>query len=188
MTASSALLPRFIARRDNRVLFDLLTILGAAAALAVLAQIRIPLPFTPVPITGQTFGVLAFALLLGGWRAPAAVATYLTVGYLGAPVFSGGWSGLALGPTSGYLIGMLAAAAVVGYLADRGWAQSFWRALGACAIGTAIIFAFGLIVLARFAPEAGLLAAGFYPFLPGALAKGLAAAAIANQASRLSAE
>jgi biotin transport system substrate-specific component len=155
-------------------------ILGAIA-LAVLAQVRVTLPWTPVPITGQTFGVALMALLFGARVAGPAIALYVIAGALGAPVFSGGLGGLgSLGPTLGYLGGMVVASFVVGALADRGWARRFWTALGAAYVGSAITFACGLAVLSAYLPSEALLGAGLLPFLAGDAIKNTLAAGIAS--------
>ena len=90
--------------------------------MAGMAQVRIPLPFTPVPITGQTFAVLLVGAVLGSRRGAASLLLYLMQGLVGLPFFAGGTSGLAilLGPTGGYLVGFIVAAYLVGLLAARG--------------------------------------------------------------------
>lgn len=148
--------------------------------LALLAQVRIPLPWTPVPITGQTFGVSFLALLLGAKFAASSFGLYLVAGAAGLPVFAGLASGLAVGPTAGYLVGMWLAAFVVGTLADRGWVKTFPRALLATYAGSLIVFSLGLVGLSFFLPQEALLAAGLWPFLPGDLIKNLTAAGLAT--------
>lgn len=155
-----------------------------ALLLAGLAQASIPLPWTPVPITGQTFGVTLVALLFGARLGGASMALYLGAGFCGAPVFAQATRAADLGASIGYLIGMAAAAMVVGALADRGWARGFWRALGAAYVGSALTFGFGLLVLSFYLPSDALLAAGLLPFLPGDLIKNAGAAAIASRAHR----
>ncbi|MFN4183064.1 MAG: biotin transporter BioY, partial [bacterium] len=102
---------------------DVLLILSGSVFIGLMAQISFVLPFTPVPITGQTFAVLSVGALLGSRRGVLTVAVYLMEGILGLPFFAGGSSGLArlLGPTGGYLIGFLPCAWVTGYLCERGW-------------------------------------------------------------------
>src|SRR5512139_60068 len=91
---------------------DLVLIVGAVLLLSALAQVEIPLPFTPVPITGQTFGVLLIGAALGSRRAAASLLLYITEGAAGLPFFAGGGSGLRTlsGPTAGYLLGFVIAA------------------------------------------------------------------------------
>lgn len=148
--------------------------------LATLAQIAIPLPWTPVPITGQTLGVTLIALLWGQKRAFAIVSSYLIFGLVGAPVFA-----IAAGTTWGYLAGMLLSTTLVGYLSDRGWTQSFGKAYLAGFLGSCITFACGLTVLSFYLPFEGLFMAGFFPFIPGDIIKTATAAAIVTRLSKL---
>ncbi len=89
----------------------------------------IQLPFSPVPITGQTMAVLLVGALLGSRRGALAVLAYIAEGLAGLPVFAGGAAGLArlFGPTGGYLVGFVAAAFLVGWLAERGWIDALAR-------------------------------------------------------------
>lgn len=178
MTKEQALIPMILEKSENKILANTLFLTLGVALISVLAQVSIPLPWTPVPITGQTFGVTLIALTWGRRRAVAVVASYLVLGSLGLPIFALGKAGLALGPTSGYLVGMCVAAYWVGFFADRGWTQSFFRAWAAAAIGSAIIFACGVAVLALYLPVDQLLMAGVIPFLPGDLIKTLLACSL----------
>lgn len=166
---------------------DLALILGGSLVIAASAQIAIPLPFTPVPITGQTLGVLLVGMALGSRRGALAVLAYLGEGLAGLPVFAEMRSGLAtlLGPTGGYLVGFAAAAWAVGALAERGFDRSLPKTLLAFALGNAIIYAFGLLWLATFVPWPGTLAAGLTPFLVGDALKALLAALLLPGAWRL---
>ena len=103
-------------------------ILGGSLLIALSAQLQFVLPFSPVPITGQTFTVLLLGALYGSKRGPATVVTYLALGVMGLPVFAGGTFGVArlVGPTAGYLVGFLVAAFVVGLLSERGWDRKPW--------------------------------------------------------------
>ncbi len=173
--------PSSLSTPHARAGFDLLIILLGIVALAALAQVSLPLPFTSVPITGQTFGVALLSLLGGLRRAPWMVAGYLLTGSLGLPVFAGGASGMHWGPTTGYLLGMVLSAAVMGSLADRGWSRTFLRAYLACLLGSAITFLAGMIVLSHFIPsEKSVILLGLVPFLPGDLIKTILAASIAS--------
>jgi len=118
--------------------------------------------------------------------AVAAVAGYIALGASGAPVFAGGAAGLAvlIGPTAGYLIGFLAAVGTVGLLGEHGFLRTFSGAFVTIAGATFAIFAFGLAWLAAYVPGGTLLAAGFWPFLPGAVAKGLAAVLVLRLTAR----
>lgn len=140
---------------------------------------RVSVPLQPVPVTGQTLGVLLAGMMLGRKRAVAAMVTYLLLGLAGAPVFAGGSLGLAAltGPTAGYLLGFIPAACLMGYLGEKGAYKKAYTALLALCAGHALIFAFGLLWLANFTGWNHVLAAGLIPFLPGAAIKtGLALA------------
>jgi len=137
------------------------------------SYLSINVPFSPVPITGQTFGILLVAMALGRVRGTAVVMAYLLEGAMGLPVFAGGSAGIAkfVGPTGGYLVGFVGSAYLVGYLADKGWDKSFSKATLAMLFGTAFIFLTGLSQLSFFVPTETLFTMGLIPFLPGALIK-----------------
>lgn len=166
----------------SRGMVDVAAVLGGSLLLALCAQIRIPLPFTPVPITGQTFAVLLLPVMLGGWRGPAAVAVYLAQGVLGLPFFAGGAAGAAAlaGPTGGYLWGFLVAAIAIAVLAEHSRGSRVRLALAMVA-GNLVIYLCGVPWLARFV-DGGLGAAvmlGMTPFLIGDAVKLIAALAVA---------
>ena len=148
-------------------------LVGFNALLVACSYISITLPFSPVPITGQTFGILLVAMALGRVRGAAVVLAYLAEGAAGLPVFAGGTAGAIklFGPTGGYLMGFLVSAYVVGYLADKGWDKNYLTSVAAMTIGTAIIMVCGLAWLSTFIPGEALLAMGLTPFIPGALLK-----------------
>lgn len=166
-----------------RVAADTVLILAGSALVALSAQVVVPLPGTPVPITGQTFGVLFVGALLGSRRGALALAAYLLEGAAGLPVFAGGGSTLAwlAGPTAGYLWSYPAAAWLTGRLAERGWDRRPATAALALGAGNAVIYAVGLPWLAFFVGLERVLAAGLVPFLPGDLVKiAVAAGALAG--------
>jgi biotin transport system substrate-specific component len=144
-------------------------ILGGSLLIALSAQLRIILPFSPVPITGQTFTVLLIGALYGSKRGPATVMTYLALGVMGLPVFAGGAFGVArlVGPTAGYLVGFLAAAFVVGLLSERGWDRKPWTTAASMIFGNGIIYMTGVLWLSRFVGWHMVLSTGFLPFLAG---------------------
>ncbi len=144
------------------------------------SQVRIPLPFTPVPITGQTFGVLVLGALLGSRYGTAVVTAYVLQGLVGLPVFAGWKGGVAVvfGPTGGYIVGFIFAAFVVGWLLERGWSRRLDLTFAALLIGNATIYAFGLPWLALFVGWNQVLQMGLLPFLPGDLMKLLIAVSI----------
>lgn len=154
-------------------------IFGGSLLIALAAQLQIILPFSPVPITGQTFAVLFLGALYGSKRGPATVVTYLALGVIGLPVFAGGTFGIArlVGPTAGYLVGFLAASFVVGLLSERGWDRRPWATVASMIIGNVIIYVTGILWLLRFVGWPDVLSAGFLPFLAGDAVK-IALAAI----------
>lgn len=178
---SEAVVPQLISKTNNKSIANLLSVLSGVLLISVLAQVIIPLSWTPVPITGQTFAVAFVALLWGSKRGGAIMSLYLAIGGLGAPVFAAGGSGLVFGPTLGYLVGMWLAAIVVGALADRGFTKSFGRALLAAYMGSALIFSCGVLGLSFFLPVESLVMAGVVPFLLGDLIKNLLAAGMVTR-------
>lgn len=181
MHISKALVPNLIIKFPEQTKGKVISFLLGLAMLSALAQLKMALPWTPVPITGQTFGVALLALLWGSRLSFSIFAAYLGIGFLGAPVFAGGASGFLIGPTMGYLAGMFIASWVVGKLSDKGWTENYWKALVACYIGSTIIFSCGIIGLSFFIPADKLLIAGVLPFLPGDLFKNLLAAGITTR-------
>ncbi len=163
------------------------TVLVVAASLATAVAAQIAIPLSPVPITGQTFAVLLAGAALGPRRGALAMLLYLTEGAAGLPVFAGGASGAAkfIGPTGGYLLAFPLAAAVTGWLAARGWDRRFGTMFVAMLLGSAVIFACGLVMLSRFVPAARLPGIGLLPFLPGDLIKSALAALAFPAAWRL---
>ena len=172
LTFADVALPRAGALTDS------LLVLGASLVTALAAQLAFPVPWSPVPITGQTFAVLLSGLVLGSRRAFLAQALYLAEGAAGLPVFAAGGAGALTfaGPTAGYLLAFPLAAALTGALAERGWDRRFLTMVAAMLLGSAVIFALGCALLARFVPPERLLAAGLLPFLPGDLVKAALAA------------
>ncbi len=159
---------------------ELPLLIGFNLLLVATSYISFNLPYSPVPITGQTFGVLLIAMALGRVRAVGVVTAYLLEGISGLPVFAGGTAGfpILIGPTGGYLFGFLAGAYVIGWLADQGWDKSYLKSIVAMIIGSAVIFSFGLIWLAKFVPAGSLLSLGLIPYLPGSIVKITLAAVI----------
>lgn len=146
-------------------------IVTGALLIYLTALISIPVPPSPVPISGQTFGVLLVGGALGFRRGLAATVLYVLLGAVGLPVFAEGKDGLQVifGATGGYLIGFILAAAVVGRLAELGWDRNLLGALGAMAIGNALIYAIGLpwlAVVAGFNPTE-TIQNGLLPFVFG---------------------
>lgn len=168
---------------------DVLLVAAGALLVAATAQIIIPLPFTPVPITGQTFGVLLVGAALGPARGAAALSLYLVLGLTGLPFYAGGESGwqAATGATGGYLVGFIVAALVVGAFARRGLDRTPWGTAAAFAVGSLIIYAFGVPWLAiTFDMSLGdAVRNGALPFLVGDGLKALLAAGLLPATWRL---
>lgn len=160
-----------------------ISVLLGVGLLTALTQVAIPLPFTPVPVTGQTFGVALLALLWGRKRGWSSVAAYLVLGSAGLPLFARASSLWVAGPTTGYLIGMFAAAGIMGMLSDRGVVRGFVSAFAVASLGSAITFVFGVAVLSQFVPDGQALALGWIPFIPGDLIKTTLVALIAARSS-----
>jgi biotin transport system substrate-specific component len=154
---------------------DALWIVGFGLLTALMAQIEIPLPYTPVPLTGQTFAVLMSGALLGCRRGFLSQAAYLAAGAAGMPVFAGGGATVVhlLGPTGGYLWSFPIAAGVLGWLVARGASRRVWKMALSLAACDALILACGAAWLGGLfavpARQAWLL--GFYPFLVGDILK-----------------
>lgn len=165
---------------SSGLMHDAVAVVVASLFIAVCAQINIPLPFTPVPLSGGTLGVLYAGALLGSRRGAVAVVLYLLEGSAGLPFFSGGAAGFVhlLGPTGGYLAGFPVGAFATGLLAERGWDRTPGRAFLAMLAGSLPIFALGLLGLSRFVPAETLLAQGLWPFVPGDLLKSAASAGL----------
>jgi len=175
LTLADVALPR------SSALTNVVLVVAASLLTAAAAQLEIRLPWTPVPITGQTFTVLLSGTVLGARRAFLAQCLYLLEGAVGLPFFAGGAAGVAelLGPTGGYLIAFPFAAAMTGALAehlsvDRNPLSMFFTMLA----GSVVIFGLGLGQLSRFVPADSLLAGGLLPFVPGDLIKAALAAAV----------
>ncbi|WP_110513968.1 biotin transporter BioY [Herpetosiphon llansteffanensis] len=162
---------------------DLALIVGFSLFVALTAQIAIPLPWTPVPITGQTLGVLLTGAILGPRRGALAILLYLVEGLAGMPVFAGMTSGMVklLGPTGGYLMALPVAATLVGWLAQRGWDRRIPTALAMFGLGNLIIYAIGASWLNIYKDTFGQISvmwAGVYPFLLGDALKIVVAALV----------
>lgn len=162
---------------------------GFVLLTALAAQITVPLPWTPVPLTGTTFAVLLAGATLG-WRSGAASQVlYVALGAAGLPFYQGGESGwtYATGATGGYLVGFVVAAALVGFLAERGQDRSIATSIPAMLAGTAVIYLFGVLWLGHVLRADALtaLTKGLAPFVIGDTLKLLAAGALLPLAWRL---
>ncbi|SCG66204.1 biotin transporter BioY [Micromonospora halophytica] len=165
---------------------DTVMIVGAAAGVGVAAQLTLPVPGSPVPVTGQTFAVLLAGAALGPARGTASMLLYVVAGGLGVPWFAGGTAGWPTA-TMGYLLGFVLAAALVGRLAAAGADRRPTRALGMMAAGNALIYLTGVGWLAATTgmPLSRAVAVGVLPFLAGDLLKALLAAGLLPGSWRL---
>ena len=162
--------------RPGLVLADLLPasrvreaalVLGGAGLVGIAAQIAVPVPGSPVPVTGQTFAALLVGTALGAGRGLAALVVYALAGLAGVPWFAEGGSGTSV--SFGYILGMLLASAAVGALARRGADRSMPRMAATMLLGEAIIYAIGVpyLALAADMSASAAIAAGLTPFLLG---------------------
>jgi biotin transport system substrate-specific component len=181
LTFADTVVPR------SNALTNVLLVIGASLVTAAAAQLAIHLPWTPVPITGQTFAVLLSGVVLGPRRAFMAQCLYLVEGACGLPFFAGGAAGVLrlAGPTGGYLLAFPFAAAVTGALAEAAWDRKPVTMFFAMLAGSLVIFTLGLAQLSRFVPGQSLFAAGLLPFLPGDIFKSLLAAGVCPLAWKL---
>ncbi|MEU6040236.1 biotin transporter BioY [Actinomadura sp. NPDC047616] len=184
-----------VARRRAAVLGDLLPgslardaalVVGSAALVGVAAQVAVPIPGTPVPVSGQTFAVLLAGAALGWGRAALGMVVYLAAGLAGMPWFAEGASGTG-SPSLGYVLGFVVAAAVVGRLAERGGDRTPVRTVGTMLAGTVIMYAAGVpYLMAALGVDLGrALELGVTPFLVGDALKVLLAAGLLPAAWRL---
>ena len=177
MTSLAPAAPRRLVLADRilprHLVVDAVLVVLGAALVGGLAQLYVPL--WPVPVTGQTLGVLLVGATLGTVRGGIAMVVYAAFGIIGVPWFSdasSGW-GVVAGPTGGYIIGFIASAVLVGWFSEREWDRKLFKAIAIFLGGSAVVFAFGLPWLA-FALGLNLeqtLEGGFYPFIIGGLIK-----------------
>ncbi len=185
---TSAVLTQRVLPRSRAV--SVVLVVAAAALTALAAQWRIEVPFTPVPITGQTFAVLLTGAALGTTLGASGQLLYVVAGVLGAPVFSGregGWQYIKTGGTAGYLLGFIVAAGLIGYMAERRQDRTFSTMFTAFVLGSAVIYSLGvvglMIAFGMSLPEA--VVAGVVPFVVGDIIKAAAAGLLLPGAWRL---
>lgn len=173
ISTTATLRSAFITRSTTATKFAL--VMGGVAFLALMAQISIKVPGSPVPVTGQTLGALLLGSAYGASLGFTTFASYLIVGFLGAPVFASGAHGLSriTGATGGYLVGMLIASFITGYLAGRKWDQKIRTVIPTMLIGEVVIFAAGTIWLHHsiHADWATTFKLGLRPFVLGEVIK-----------------
>ncbi|MCZ6587878.1 MAG: biotin transporter BioY [Alphaproteobacteria bacterium] len=192
MTLAGAVWPDGASPTATRAIRAVVLAVLGSLFVAICAQVQIPL--WPVPVTGQTFAVLVVGMAFGWRLGGATLLLYLAEGAVGLPVFAkfAAGPGVLAGPTGGYIVGFVLAAAAIGYLAQRGWDRSVWRTAIAMLIGNVVLYIPGLIWLGMFYAGPGAqyvantgattavgaaIAGGLTPFLLGdALKLALAAA------------
>jgi biotin transport system substrate-specific component len=160
-------------------------VIAGSLVVALLAQVSIPLPFTPVPVTGQTLAVLLVGGALGGTLGGLSLLLYLAEGAVGFPVFAGHVGGMPFGPTGGYLLGFVVMAFVVGRLADRGWDRSLVKSILAMLIGELVLYAIAVPWLGFYVGFNHAIPMGFIPFATGDGLKLLLAGALFPAAWKL---
>lgn len=146
--ATTAPAPRVLGdvfRLENTRVRDLLLVVGGALLVGLTAQVAVPLPWTPVPLTGQTFGVLLVGASLGAVRGILALLLYSVAGLVGMPWFAQGSSGFSA--SFGYILGFIAAAGLVGWLAERGWTRNPLDTALAMILGNVVIYLIGVVWL-----------------------------------------
>ncbi len=149
----------------NTYLKNIALILFGTLLLALSSKVQVP--FWPVPMTMQTFMVFIIGMAYGWKLAFSTLVVYLIEGAIGLPVFAKGGGLLYLtGPTAGYLYGMTIAAGIIGYFAELGYNQSYFKSLLSLSIGTFIIFLLGVGYLGSIIGYDKALAGGLYPFIP----------------------
>ncbi len=171
-----------LALAPTGALADAIAIVAGALLVAGAAQISIPLPFSPVPITGQTFAVVLVGSALGSIRGATSLVLYLLMGLVGLPFYADQTSGWAVlqGASGGYIVGFILAAALCGWLAERGYDRNLGTSVTAMLTGNVVVYLVGLPWLAQ-STGAGLdktLEWGLYPFVPGDILKLYLAAAL----------
>jgi biotin transport system substrate-specific component len=161
---------------------DVVTVVSAAALTTAAAQIALPVPGSPVPVTGQTLAVLLTAAALGPMRGALGQLLYVIAAFAGLPVLAqhSGGAHAVFGATGGYLLGFIVAAAIVGRLAKGGWSRTPVRVFASYTVGSVVIYVIGATVLARVFKQdvTWALQKGVVPFLVGDVLKALLAAGL----------
>jgi len=172
--------------KSSAFIYDAIVVICGSLLVALSAQLKVYLPFSPVPITAQTFAVLVLGILIGSRRGALTMLAYLVEGVLGLPVFAAGIGPSAiLGPTGGFLVGFVAAAFVVGRLAEMGWDRRISTAIAAMVTGEVVLYAFGVGWLAMLTDVKTAVVIGLYPFIAGDVLKVIIAAAVLPGAWKL---
>lgn len=184
MTIPAVVIERLI---RGRAAADVMLVLGASALIAVAAQVAIPLPFTPVPLTLQPLAVLLVGVTLGATRGAAAAMLYLLEGFSGFPVFAQGHGGplMLLAPTAGFLYSYPFAAGLAGFVSERGWGNSMVRAVTGMLLALGVIYLGGWSWFAMVFDRTTAFAATVAPFILADIVKVALGAALLPKAQRL---
>jgi len=184
MTIPSLVIDRLV---RGRAAANMLLVIGASALIAIAAQVAIPLPFTPVPLTLQPLAVILIGVTLGSVRGAAAAALYLLEGFSGLPVFAQGHGGAfwLLAPTAGYLYSYPFAAWLAGFVSERGWGSTIARAVTGMLLALGVIYLGGWSWLAILTDPATAFTAGVAPFVLADMVKVAIGAALLPKAQQL---
>ena len=184
MTIPSVVIERLV---RGRAAADMLLVIGASALIAIAAQIAIPLPFTPVPLTLQPLAVIFIGVALGSTRGAAAAALYLLEGFSGLPVFAQGHAGPVwlLGATAGYLYSYPFAAWLAGFVSERGWGSSIVRSITGMLLALAVVYLGGWLWLAMLTDARSAFVAGVAPFVLADIVKVAIGAALLPKAQQI---
>ncbi len=161
-------------------IYDIALVIGGSLLIALSARAKVMLPFSPIPVTAQTFAVLMIGTLLGAKLGSLAVIAYIIEGIVGLPFFTSGAGYAALlGWTGGYLVGFIPAAYLTGFLAQKGWDKRIGTTILAMILGNLVIYTFGLLWLTHLMGiSKTVLSEGLYLFIFGDLLKIALAAAL----------
>lgn len=184
MTIPAVVIDRLV---RGRAAANMLLVIGASALIAVAAQVAIPLPFTPVPLTLQPLAVIFIGVALGSTRGAAAAALYLLEGFSGLPVFAQAHGGPAwlLGATAGYLFSYPFAAWVAGFISERGWGGSIVRATSGMLLALGVIYLGGWSWLAALTDARTAFVTGVAPFVIADIVKVALGAALLPYAQKV---
>src|ERR1051325_8388459 len=184
MTIPAAVVDRLV---RGRAAADMLLVIGASALIAIAAQVAIPLPFTPVPLTLQPLAVILVGATLGSTRGAAAAALYLLEGFSGLPVFAQGHGGPMwfLGFTAGYLYSYPFAAWLAGFVSERGWGSTVVRSVTGMLLALAVIYLGGWPWLTLLTDARTAYVSGVAPFLLADIVKVAIGAALLPKAGQL---
>ena len=180
------------ATTGSEILYPSLTykvaaVLASSFVIAAFTQIKIHLPFTPVPVTGQTFAVLMMGYALGARLGLYSVGTYILLGIVGLPFFASGASGIMYlkGVTGGYLIGFVPSVLLVGYLSEKRLFKNYVSSVGLFLLSLIPVYICGLLWLGYLVGFNKVLSLGLIPFIPGALTKVLLASGIVSLSQKV---